>query len=93
MTPRQEKPGQPSLQTRSVDVDGALVAYRIAGDGPVIVLIKNSKHPVDFPVAQLLASQYRTVQIQPVGFGASDRPARYDFGAIDRQVLASGARS
>lgn len=72
---------------RTVEVDGARVAYRVAGDGQAIVLIKNSKHPVDFPVAQLLASNFRTLQIQPIGFGASDRPARYDFGSIDRQVL------
>ncbi|WP_407939722.1 alpha/beta fold hydrolase [Microlunatus soli] len=39
-------------------------------------------------MAQLLARRFRTFQIQPVGFGASDRPARYDFGSIDRQVLA-----
>lgn len=76
------------MTVRTVEVDGARVAYRVAGDGPAIVLIKNSEHPVDFPVAQLLASNFRTLQIQPVGFGASDRPERYDFGSIDRQVLA-----
>ncbi|QDP95436.1 alpha/beta hydrolase [Microlunatus elymi] len=76
------------MMIRTVEVDGARVAYRVAGDGPSVVLIKNNKHPLDFPVAQLLAPSFRTFQIQPVGFGASDRPARYDFGSIDRQVLA-----
>lgn len=75
------------MTIRTVHVDGASVAYRVAGDGRAIVLIKNTKHPVDFPVAELLASNFRTLQIQPVGFGASDRPARYDFGSIDHQVL------
>lgn len=87
MNPQPERSTELALQTRSVQVDGARVAYRVAGEGPVIVLIKNSKHPVDFPVAQLLASNYRTLQIHPVGFGASDRPPVYDFGSIDRQVL------
>jgi pimeloyl-ACP methyl ester carboxylesterase len=73
---------------RTIKVDGARVAYRVAGEGQAIVLIKNSKHPVDLPVAQLLVSNFRTLQIQPVGFGSSDRPAAYDFGSIDRQVLA-----
>jgi hypothetical protein len=88
VTPRPDQPARQPLPTRSVDVDGARVAYRIAGEGPVVVLIKNSRHPVDFPVAQLLAGHYRTFQIHPVGFGASERPAGYDFGAIDRQVFA-----
>lgn len=88
VTPRLDPPDQGTLQTRSVDVDGARVAYRTAGEGPVIVLMKNNKRPLDFPVAQLLAGHYRTFQLQPVGFGASDRPTSYDFGAIDRQVLA-----
>lgn len=76
------------MTIRTVEVDGARVAYRVAGGGQVVVLIKNNKHPLDFPVAQLLASSFRTFQIQPVGFGASDRPASYNFGSIDRQVLA-----
>lgn len=76
------------MTIRTVEVDGARVAYRVAGDGQVVVLIKNHKHPIGLPVAQLLASNFRTFQIQPVGFGASDRPACYDFGSIDRQVLA-----
>lgn len=76
------------MTIRTVEVDGARVAYRVAGDGQAVVLIKNNKRPLDFPVAQLLASSFRTFQIQPVGFGASDRPPHYDFGSIDRQVLA-----
>jgi len=88
MIPQHLPSSRESLPTRFVDVDGARVAYRVAGKGPAIVLIKNNRHPVDFPVAQLLAEHYRTIQVHPVGFGASDRPTHYDFGSIDRQVLA-----
>ncbi len=71
-----------------VDVDGARVAYRVAGNGPAIVLIKNNRRPADFGVASLLTNHFRVVQVHPVGFGASDRPPTFAFGRIDTQVLA-----
>ncbi|MGD7706976.1 alpha/beta fold hydrolase [Microlunatus sp. Y2014] len=75
------------MATRFVSIDRARVAYRAAGDGPAIVLISNNRRPLDLPVASLLAANFRTYQVHPVGFGASDRPDSYDFGSIHRQVL------
>lgn len=67
---------------------GARIAYRVAGHGPVLVLIKNDQRPRDFSAVAQLANRFRVVQVHPVGFGASDRPADYAFGSIDDQVLA-----
>lgn len=51
-------------------------------------MIKNNRRPLDFPTATVLSDRFRVLQIHPVGFGASDRPADYAFGSIDAQVLA-----
>lgn len=76
------------MSYRYVAVDGARIAYRVSGSGPALVLMKNNRRPLDYPVADALSQRFRVLQIHPVGFGASERPAEYDFGSIDRQVLA-----
>lgn len=73
---------------QSVSLAGARIAYRSAGAGAAIVLIKNNRRPLDLPTAEVLSERFRVLQIQPVGFGASDRPEEYAFGSIDAQVLA-----
>jgi pimeloyl-ACP methyl ester carboxylesterase len=67
--------------------NGARIAYRISGDGPALVLMKNNRRPLDYPVAAALSKRFCVVQLHPVGFGASDRPGEYDFGSIGEQVL------
>jgi pimeloyl-ACP methyl ester carboxylesterase len=71
-----------------VAVDGARIAYRASGSGPALVLMKNNRRPLNYPVTDVLAQRFRVLQIHPVGFGAADRPEEYDFGSIGRQVLA-----
>jgi pimeloyl-ACP methyl ester carboxylesterase len=71
-----------------VTLNGARIAYRISGDGPALVLVKNNRRPLDYPAATALSGSFRVVQLHPVGFGASDRPDDYDFGSIGEQVLA-----
>ncbi|WP_410785865.1 alpha/beta fold hydrolase [Kribbella sp. C-35] len=71
-----------------VAVAGARIAYRASGSGPALVLMKNNRRPLEYPVADALSQRFRVLQIHPVGFGASDRPAEYDFGSIGQQVLA-----
>ena len=66
----------------------ARIAYRIGGHGPAIVLMKNNRRPLDYPVTEMLSERFTVVQLHPVGFGASDRPHDYDFGSIGEQVLA-----
>ncbi|MEV4261085.1 alpha/beta fold hydrolase [Kribbella sp. NPDC049584] len=69
------------------ELAGARIAYRASGSGPALVLMKNNRRPLDYPVADMLAQRFRVLQIHPVGFGASDRPDDYDFGSIGDQVL------
>ena len=71
-----------------VELAGARIAYRASGSGPALVLMKNNRRPLDYPVAELLSQRFRVLQVHPVGFGASDRPDDYDFGSIGDQVLA-----
>lgn len=68
--------------------EGARIAYRRAGSGPTVVLVKNNRYPKDFGVVERLVDRFRVIQVHPVGFGASDRPPDYSFGSIDTQVLA-----
>ena len=51
-------------------------------------MVKNNRLPLEFGAARLLADRFRVFQIHPVGFGASDRPAEYDFGDIGAQLVA-----
>lgn len=71
-----------------LSLNGARIAYRVSGDGPAIVLMRNNRRPLDLPAVAELSRQFRVLQIHPVGFGASDRPDEYDFGSIGDQVLA-----
>lgn len=71
-----------------VIVDGARVAYQMAGDGPAIVMIKNHRRPPDLAPVRMLADRFRVFQVHPIGFGASERPEEYEFGSIGEQVCA-----
>lgn len=65
--------------------EGHRVAYRVVGDGPVVVVMKAYPALVDV----LAAHGFRVVEIQPLGFGRnSDRPVEYPSGGIHEQVLA-----
>ena len=73
---------------RYADHAGARIAYRASGSGPALVLMKNNRRPLDYPIAELLGQRFRVFQIHPVGFGAAERPPDYAFGDIGPQVLA-----
>jgi pimeloyl-ACP methyl ester carboxylesterase len=69
------------------ELAGARIAYRASGSGPALVLMKNNRRPLDYPITDELSRRFRVLQLHPVGFGASDRPGFYDFGSIGDQVL------
>lgn len=71
-----------------VSFAGHGISYRVAGSGPALVLVKPHRHPKDYPQLRLLADRYQVIQVDPLGFGASDRP--HDFPAVElhEQVLA-----
>jgi hypothetical protein len=75
-----------------VSVAGYDVAYRVAGRGAALVLVKPHRHPRDYPHLGLLAGRYRVIQVEPLGFGASDRPPDHPDAGIDEQVLAVADR-
>lgn len=62
--------------------------YRVAGRGPALVLVKPHRHPADYPQLRSMAGRYRVIQIDPLGFGASDRPGDHPWGGIHSQVFA-----
>ena len=77
-----------ALPYRHVTLDGARIAYQVTGSGPAIVVIKNNRRPPDYGAVPLLAHSFSVFQVHPVGFGASDRPGRFEFGDIAQQLLA-----
>jgi pimeloyl-ACP methyl ester carboxylesterase len=52
-----------------------------------VVLVKPHRHPKDYPHLRVLSSRYRVIQIEPLGFGSSDRPAEYPRVGLHEQVL------
>jgi pimeloyl-ACP methyl ester carboxylesterase len=75
-----------------VSVAGHDVAYRVAGRGAVLLLVKPHRYPKDYRHLRLLSGQYRVIQVEPLGFGASDRPRDYPDAGIHEQVLAVADR-
>jgi hypothetical protein len=58
-------------QTAAVPRDGRAsfaghsIAYRVAGRGPALVLVKPHRHPRDYRQLRLLADRYRVIQMEP----------------------------
>lgn len=67
---------------------GHVISYRVAGHGPALVLVKPHRYPKDYPQLRLLSDRYRVIQVEPLGFGASDRPHDYPVAGLHEQVLA-----
>lgn len=67
---------------------GRRISYRVAGDGPALVVVKPHRRPRDCVQLRLLAGRYRVIQVEPLGFGESD-PLPADSAAhVHEQVLA-----
>lgn len=66
------------------------VSFRIAGQGPTLVLVKPHRLPRDYPQLLLLADRYRVIQIEPLGFG--DSPAVHPPPSVPDQVLGLADR-
>ena len=60
--------------------------YAVAGSGPAVVLPKKDRGP--YVPFERLADRYTMVQIEPLGFGRSDRPDPYPPAGIHEQILA-----
>ena len=76
-------------------VGGHLVAYRTAGQGPALVAINNNRYPragqpapKEGALLRLLSHRWRVFQIDPIGFGFSDRPVPHPAVPVADQVCA-----
>ena len=55
-----------------------MIDYTVAGDGPPLLLIAGTlcaaRHWHDFGYAERLAKNWRVINVDPLGHGASDTP-------------------
>jgi pimeloyl-ACP methyl ester carboxylesterase len=75
-------------RTGQVWFAGHRICYRLAGDGPTIVLVKPHRRSKDYLQLRLLSARFRVIQVEPLGFGDSDRPAEYPTAGLHEQVLS-----
>src|SRR5512147_2972844 len=72
------------MKTRTIDIDGDRVAYRVAGNGPVLLLIHGlaGSSQTWARVLPLLAEQFTVLAPDLLGQGQSDKPrGEYSLGA------------
>lgn len=82
------------LEPRSgrVPFAGHDIAYRVAGHGAALVVVKPHRYPRDYRQLRLLSDRYQVIQVEPLGFGSSDRPQDYPGAGLHEQVLAVADR-
>ena len=73
------------MRWKTLRFDGHVLRYAVAGRGPAVVLLKKDRG--SYVPFERLAALYMMVQIEPLGFGGSDRPANYPPGGVHEQVL------
>lgn len=64
---------------------GYQLRYAVAGSGPAVVLPKKDRG--SYVPFERLADRYPMVQIEPLGFGRSDRPDLHPPVGIHEQIL------
>ena len=75
-----------ATEWRTTRYAGHSLRYALAGSGPVVVLPKKDRH--DYVPFDQLADRFKMVQVEPLGFGRSDRPVSYPAGGLHEQILA-----
>lgn len=75
-------------ETQHVDFDGHRVAYRVAGDGPAVVVLNLYRRVEDMVQLRLLSNRWQVFEVAPLGFGRSDRVPGYAGEALPHQVGA-----
>jgi len=75
-------------ETRRLEFDGHRLAYRVSGVGPALVVLSLYRQREDVVHAPLLSDRWQVFQVQPLGFGSSDRVPGYAGEALAAQVLA-----
>lgn len=75
-------------ESHHIDFDGHRLAYRVTGLGPALVVLNGYRRRRDLPQLRLLRAPWQVFQIDPLGYGYSDRVPGYAGEALTRQVLA-----
>ncbi|MBW3589960.1 MAG: alpha/beta hydrolase [Actinobacteria bacterium] len=75
-------------EQREVSFNGHCVAYRVAGEGPALVVLRQNRAKLDSIQLRALRDSYQVFQIDPLGYAASDRPAGYPAETLPDQVLS-----
>src|SRR5262249_37356451 len=70
---------------KTVTFAGYRLRYTAAGSGPAVILPKKDRS--DYVPFERLADRYTMVQIEPLGFGRSERPADYPTAGLHEQIL------
>jgi pimeloyl-ACP methyl ester carboxylesterase len=80
---------QPEHRVGRAEISGHRIAYRVAGQGPALVVLNNARVRTAYlTLLHLLSDHFRVIQIDPLGTGASDRPRDYPYGGVHDHVLA-----
>lgn len=74
--------------TLDIDFDGRRLAYRVTGTGPALVVLSLYRRRDDGVQAQVLSDRWQIYQIQPLGYGYSERVPGYAGEALVDQVVA-----
>ena len=71
---------------KTLTLAGHVLRYAVAGGGRAVVLPKKDRGT--YIPFERLADRYTMVQIEPLGFGRSERPTDYPTGGVHEQILA-----
>lgn len=74
-------------ETRYVDFDGHRLAYRVSGSGPALVLLNLYRRRQDMLQARVLSETCQVFQVEPLGYGHSDRVPGYAGARLGEQIL------
>jgi pimeloyl-ACP methyl ester carboxylesterase len=74
--------------TRYLEFAGHRLAYRVAGEGPALVVLQLYRRREDVVQLRSLSHRWKVCEIAPLGYGRSDRVPGYAGERLADQVLA-----
>jgi pimeloyl-ACP methyl ester carboxylesterase len=77
-----------TTQSHWIEFDGHRLAYRVAGSGPALVVLNGYRRRADLVQMRVLSDRWRVFQIDPIGYGYSDRVPGYADEALTGHVLS-----
>lgn len=77
---------QATMRRKVVELGGHRLRYSVMGQGPAVVVPRKDRGR--YVAVAALATRYRVLQIEPIGFGESDRPVPYPPISVPEQILA-----